>query len=93
MENSEIKSLISAGSSNLAKTKKLLSITQKIFSEIKPQYESVRIGNQEWMTNLPAFEPHLINIFIGFKFLSNILSGTGSLVYLKYSPFGYLGKR
>ena len=50
MENSENKSLISAGSSNLAKTEKLLSITQKILSEIKPQYESVRIGNQEWMT-------------------------------------------
>ena len=50
MENSENKSLISPGSSNLAKTEKLLSITQKILSEIKPQYESVRIGNQEWMT-------------------------------------------
>jgi len=50
MENSENKSLISTSSSNLAKTEKLLSITQKILSEIKPQYESVRIGNQEWMT-------------------------------------------
>jgi uncharacterized protein (TIGR02145 family) len=50
MENSEKKSLISTGSSNLAKTEKLLSITQKILSEIIPQYESVRIGNQEWMT-------------------------------------------
>jgi uncharacterized protein (TIGR02145 family) len=50
MENSENKSLISTGSSNLTKTEKLLSITQKILSEIKPQYESVRIGNQEWMT-------------------------------------------
>ena len=50
MENSENKSLIYTGSSNLAKTEKLLSITQKILSEIKPQYESVRIGNQEWMT-------------------------------------------
>jgi uncharacterized protein (TIGR02145 family) len=50
MENSEKKSLISTGSSNLAKTEKLLSITQKILSEIKPQYERVRIGNQEWMT-------------------------------------------
>jgi len=50
MENSENKSLISTGSSNLAKTEKLLSVTQKILSEIKPQYESVRIGNQEWMT-------------------------------------------
>jgi uncharacterized protein (TIGR02145 family) len=50
MENSENKSLISTGSSNLAKTEKLLSITQKILSEIKPQYESVKIGNQEWMT-------------------------------------------
>jgi uncharacterized protein (TIGR02145 family) len=50
MENSENKSLISTGSSNLAKTEKLLSITQKILSEIKPKYESVRIGNQEWMT-------------------------------------------
>jgi uncharacterized protein (TIGR02145 family) len=50
MENSENKSIISTGSSNLVKTKKLLSITQKILSEIKPQYESVRIGNQEWMT-------------------------------------------
>ena len=50
MENSENKSLISTGSSNLAKTEKLLSITKKILSEIKPQYESVRIGNQEWMT-------------------------------------------
>ena len=50
MENSENKSLISNGSSNLAKTEKLLSITQKILSEIKPKYESVRIGNQEWMT-------------------------------------------
>ena len=49
MENSENKSLISTGSSNLAKTEKLLSITQKILSEIKPKYESVRIGNQEWM--------------------------------------------
>ena len=50
MENSENKSLISTGSSNLAKTEKLLSITKKILSEIKPQYESVKIGNQEWMT-------------------------------------------
>ena len=50
MENSENKSLISTGGSNLAKTEKLLSITKKILSEIKPQYESVRIGNQEWMT-------------------------------------------
>ena len=50
MENSEKKSLISTGSSNLAKTEKLLSITQKILSEIKPQYKSVRIGDQEWMT-------------------------------------------
>ena len=50
MENSEKKSLISTGSSNLAKTEKLLSITQKILSEIKPKYESVKIGNQEWMT-------------------------------------------
>jgi uncharacterized protein (TIGR02145 family) len=50
MENSENKSLISTGSSNLAKTEKLLSITQKILSEIKPKFESVRIGNQEWMT-------------------------------------------
>ena len=50
MENSENKSLISTGSSNMAKTEKLLSITQKILSEIKPQHESVRIGNQEWMT-------------------------------------------
>ena len=50
MENLENKSLISTGGSNLAKTEKLLSITKKILSEIKPQYESVRIGNQEWMT-------------------------------------------
>jgi len=50
MENAENKSIISIGSSNLAKTEKLLSVTQKILSEIKPQYESVRIGNQEWMT-------------------------------------------
>jgi len=50
MENAENKSIISTGSSNLAKTEKLLSITQKILREIKPQYESVKIGNQEWMT-------------------------------------------
>ena len=50
MENSENKSLISTGSSNLAKSEKLLSITKKILSEIKPQYERVRIGNQEWIT-------------------------------------------
>jgi len=50
MENSKNKSLITKGSSNLAKTEKLLSITPKILSEIKLQYESVRIGNQEWMT-------------------------------------------
>ena len=50
MDNEKGKSLIITGSSNLAKTEKLLSITQKILSEIKPQYESVRIGNQEWMT-------------------------------------------
>ena len=50
MDNEKGKSLISTGSSNLAKTEKLLSITQKILSEIKPQYESVKIGNQEWMT-------------------------------------------
>jgi len=50
MENSENKSLIPTGTSNLAKSEKLLSITQKILSEIKPQYESVKIGNQEWMT-------------------------------------------
>jgi uncharacterized protein (TIGR02145 family) len=50
MDNEKGKSLITTGSSNLAKTEKLLSITQKILSEIKPQYESVRISNQEWMT-------------------------------------------
>jgi uncharacterized protein (TIGR02145 family) len=50
MDNEKGKSIISTGNSNLAKTEKLLSITQKILSEIKPQYESVRIGNQEWMT-------------------------------------------
>ena len=50
MDNEKGKSLISTGSSNLAKTEKLLSITQKILSEIKPRYESVKIGNQEWMT-------------------------------------------
>ncbi len=50
MEDSENKSIISSGSSNLSKTEKLLSITQKILSEIKPQYESVKIGTQEWMT-------------------------------------------
>jgi uncharacterized protein (TIGR02145 family) len=50
MENPENKSLISTSSSNFSKSEKLLSITQKILSEIKPQYESVRIGNQEWMT-------------------------------------------
>ena len=50
MENAKNKSIISTGSSNLAKTEKLLSITKKILSEIKPKYESVRIGNQEWMT-------------------------------------------
>jgi hypothetical protein len=56
MENSENKSLISTGSSNLAKTERLLSITMKILCEIKPQYESVRIGNQEWLTrNLILF--------------------------------------
>jgi uncharacterized protein (TIGR02145 family) len=50
MENSENKSIISTGGSNLAKTEKLLSITEKILSEIKPQYESIKIGNQEWIT-------------------------------------------
>ena len=50
MENLENKCLISTGNSNLAKTEKLLSITKKILSEIKPLYECVRIGNQEWMT-------------------------------------------
>jgi uncharacterized protein (TIGR02145 family) len=50
MDNEKGKSLISTGSSNLAKTEKLLSITQKILSEIKPQYESVKIGNQLWIT-------------------------------------------
>jgi uncharacterized protein (TIGR02145 family) len=50
MENSENKSIIITGSSNLSKTEKLLSITQMILSEIKPQYESVTIRNQEWMT-------------------------------------------
>jgi uncharacterized protein (TIGR02145 family) len=50
MDNEKGKSIISTRSSNLVKTEKLLSITQKILSEIKPQYESVRIGNQEWMT-------------------------------------------
>jgi len=50
MDNEKGKTLISTGSSNLAKTEKLLSITQKILSEIKPKYESVKIGNQEWMT-------------------------------------------
>jgi hypothetical protein len=59
MENSENKSLISTGSSNLVKSEKLLSITKKILSEIKPQYERVRIGNQEWITrrNLILFLP------------------------------------
>ena len=50
MDNEKGKSIISTGSSNLAKTEKLLSITQKILSELIPYYESVRIGNQEWMT-------------------------------------------
>ena len=50
MDNEKGKSIIPTGTSNLAKTEKLLSITQKILSEIKPQYQSVRIGNQEWMT-------------------------------------------
>ena len=50
MEKSENKSIIYIGGSKLAKTEKLLSITQKILSEIKPQFDSVRIGNQEWMT-------------------------------------------
>ncbi len=50
METSENKSIISTGKSNLAKTEKLLSITQKILSEIKPRYKSIKIGNQEWMT-------------------------------------------
>ena len=50
MDNEKGKSLISTGSSNLAKTEKLLATTQKILSELKPQYESERIGNQEWMT-------------------------------------------
>jgi uncharacterized protein (TIGR02145 family) len=50
MEISENKSLISTGGSNLAKTEKLLAITKKILSEIKPQYDSIKIGNQEWMT-------------------------------------------
>jgi uncharacterized protein (TIGR02145 family) len=50
MENSENKSLITKESSNLAKTEKLLTITQKILSEIKPQYKSVKIGTQKWMT-------------------------------------------
>lgn len=58
MENSENKSLISAGSSDLVKSEKLLSITMKILCEIKPQYESIRIGNQEWITrNLILFLP------------------------------------
>jgi uncharacterized protein (TIGR02145 family) len=50
MDNEKGKSIIPTGTSNLAKTEKLLSITQKILSEIKPQYESIKIGNQEWMT-------------------------------------------
>ena len=50
MKNSENKSIILTGTSNLAKTEKLLSITQKILSEIKPQFDSIKIGNQEWMT-------------------------------------------
>jgi uncharacterized protein (TIGR02145 family) len=50
MENPENKSIISTSSSNQAKTEKRLYITQKILSEIKPQYKSVRIGTQEWMT-------------------------------------------
>jgi hypothetical protein len=56
MENSENKFLIYTGSSYLTKSEKLLSITKKIMSEIKPQQESVRIGNQEWVTrNLILF--------------------------------------
>ncbi len=50
MKNSENKSLITKGSSNLANIEKLLSITKKILSGIKPQYDSIKIGNQEWMT-------------------------------------------
>jgi len=50
MDNEKGKSLISTGTSNLAKTEKLLSITHKILSEIKPQFDSIKIGNQEWMT-------------------------------------------
>jgi hypothetical protein len=56
MKNSENKFLIYTGSSNLAKSEKLLSTTNKILSKIKPQYERVRIGNQEWITrNLILF--------------------------------------
>jgi hypothetical protein len=57
MENSENKFLIYTGSSNLAKSEELLlSTTKKILSKIKPQYERVRIGDQEWITrNLILF--------------------------------------
>ena len=50
MDNENGKYLISIGNSDMAKTEKFLSITKKILNEIKPQCESVRIGNLEWMT-------------------------------------------
>ena len=50
MKNSENKSLTSTCRSNLTKTEKLLTVTQKLLSEIKPYYDSIKIGNQEWMT-------------------------------------------
>ena len=32
--------------------------------------------------NMPAFEPRSINVFIGFKFLSNMLQCIGNLAYM-----------
>jgi len=65
MENSENRSLITIGSSNLAKTEKLLSITQKILSEIKPQYENVKIGGQEWISENSDIFPRNVGETLG----------------------------
>jgi len=48
--------LIITGSSNLDKTEKILSITQKILREIRTQHGSLSIGDQESITrNLDHF--------------------------------------
>jgi hypothetical protein len=57
MEDTENKSIISSGSSNLDKIEEPLNINHKILKVYKPKYESVMIGEHEWIDYDLAGEP------------------------------------